>query len=93
MLGFKLIPTDDAARNTQNDSGLMEAIIVGEFVEATAKNDSNEALFDTHLKLNGAATLIPILRSAICTTGSIMGFPNQYSLPNIDVRQMEWSVL
>lgn len=93
VLGFKLIPTDDAARNTQNDSGLMEAIIVGEFVEATAKNDSNEALFDTHLKLNGAATLIPILRSAICTTGSIMGFPNQYSLPNIDVRQMEWSVL
>ena len=89
-LGFRLMPAEDADKDIQNGATLMEAIIIGEFAEPTAKNDSNEALFVTHLKLNGAATLIPILRSAVCTTGSIMGFPNQYSLPNIDVRQLDW---
>lgn len=91
-IGFRLIPAEDANKDIQNGSTLMEAIIIGEFIETSAKNDSNEALFITHLKLNGAATLIPILRSAVCTTGSIMGFPNQYSLPNIDVRQLDWVV-
>lgn len=81
-LGFKLCDN--------SDNKFFEGVILGEFSDREcAENNPDE--FVKKLRINGASTLIPILRAAACSGGALMGFPGKYTLPNINVFTLEWS--
>ena len=86
-LGFRYLNPDE----TQDPSTIQESIILGLFTEDLENTSEMEAAFVKHLKINGASTLIPILRGAICSASAMMGYPGKYTLPNINTFSLCWS--
>lgn len=87
-LGFILIPS--ATSNLPKEP-FFEAIIFGTFTDGELSPDDGKDAFVKKLRINGASTLIPILRAAACSTSALMGFPGKYTLPNINVFSLEWN--
>lgn len=83
-LGFRMV-TDDEKKDL-----MYEVIITGDFNMPGVHDEDAEKIFLQRLQVNGAATLIPLARAALSTTFSLMGFPNKYTLPNINVMSIQW---
>lgn len=87
LLGFRLVNVQEGEDPAEDEPPFMEAIIEGNFSDSVV---SNEGDFEKRLKINGASTLIPIIRAAICSASALMGFPGKFSIPNINVFSLEW---
>lgn len=90
-LGFKLESTNPQNEREDAPKTLFEAIIAGSFVEKGPDSPETKTAFERKLKLNGATTLIPLLRAALASAGALMGFPDTYKIPNINVFGLQWT--
>lgn len=81
VLGFKFA-------NAERDREYSEIVICGNFHAAA---DMEQGQFEKMLKVNGAATLIPIMRAAFVSTYALMGLSNIRSIPNVNVLKLKWA--
>ena len=78
-----------AFRQMKNEKeALYEIIAVGQFTGR--KENMREEEFEKRLRLNGCATLIPMMRAVLETTLSAMGHHGEIGLPNINVNEIQW---
>ena len=68
-----------------------EIIITGSFEAQKDQIIQNDEDFVKRLKVNGAATLIPLARAVLTATAAMTGRPELYALPNINVFELQWS--
>lgn len=90
-LGFKLESASPQGEDGEAPRTLFEAIIAGSFAEKGSDSPEAKTAFERKLKLNGATTLIPLLRAALASAGALMGFPDTYKIPNINVFGLKWT--
>ena len=90
-LGFRVVQMANNENTNDNQPLFMESIIEGEFSMNSENTPENEETFSKRLRINGASTLIPIMRAAVCSTSSLMGYPGKYSIPNINVYSLSWT--
>ena len=90
-LGFKLESAEPQDEGEGTAKLLYEAVIAGSFAEKGPDSPEAKTAFERKLKLNGATTLIPLLRAALASAGALMGFPDSYKIPNINVFGLKWT--
>lgn len=91
QLGFKLESSEPQDEGEGTAKLLYEAVIVGSFAEKGPDSPEAKTAFERKLTLNGATTLIPLLRAALASAGALMGFPDTYKIPNINVFGLKWT--
>ena len=76
--------------NGDNAKVVYEIIITGSFTAPKDDVIQNENDFEQRLRINGAASLVPIARAVLTATAAMTGRHEFYSLPNINVFQLKW---
>lgn len=69
---------------------LFEIIITGKFEAQRDEMIPSDEDFVKRLKINGAATLIPLARAVLTATAAMTGRSELYSLPNLNVFELAW---
>ena len=71
---------------------IYEVVVVGRFIYVGSDSEDTKREFIDFLKTSGAATVIPLARSAIASASALCGSPNVCIVPNINVYQLNWTV-
>ena len=89
-LGFRATLKEQSMKDLAHDITLYEVVIQGSFSMPAADQPDAEKRFVEMMKVNGAASLIPIARAALVSASSVMHIPKAFYLPNINVFELAW---
>lgn len=78
------LPNDDKTKCAY------EIVILGSFEAPKDELIQTDEDFVKRLKVNGAATIIPIARAILTATASMICGSGLYTLPNINVFNLQW---
>lgn len=67
-----------------------EIVITGRFTAGKDESIKTGNDFVHRLKINGAASLVPIARAVLTATAAMTGRSELYSLPNINIFELKW---
>ena len=90
FLGFRAVLKEQPSKDQAHDITLYEVVIQGSFSMPAADQPDAEKRFVKMMKINGAASLIPIARAALVSASSVMHIPKAFPLPNINVYELVW---
>jgi len=89
-MGFKVVQGEDITIDQDSEKTYAEITCIAFFICPVEAISADKFL--AMLKSAGAATMIPLARAKFATACSLFEAPNSISIPNINVRLIDWYI-